>query len=258
LLRSDDAGAVPQAGFGCSIRGWPQARLRAASDGPLAAAQELESVAADTSSTRRLLLEPGASTWFIRIAIAAGNRDRAEAIAVGSELLAADNPSCRALVATALHARALLDHDAATLSELALSHVHPLSRADAAADAGAAFADADAPSAAREQLDAAMAAYVEMGMDREAARLRVLLRELGVRRRHWQQVDRPIEGWESLTETERRVAEAVSEGLTNRQVGERLYLSRHTVDFHLRHVFTKLGITSRAELPLIAIEQLAV
>jgi len=90
------------------------------------------------------------------------------------------------------------------------------------------------------------------------ARVRALLRRLGVRRRHWQQVDRPLEGWESLTEAERRVAEAVSEGLTNRQVGARLFLSRHTVDFHLRHVFCKLNIGSRSELTLIAIEQLAV
>jgi DNA-binding CsgD family transcriptional regulator len=257
-LRRDERSAIPRAGFGCGMRGWTEARLRAACDGPVAAAQELDSVAADRSSGRRLLLEPGASAWFVRTALAAGDRSRAEAVTVGAELLATDNPSCGALVAAAAHVRALFDRDAATLSDVALRHVHPLARADAAADAGDAFADADAPSAACEQLEAAMSAYVAMGVDREAARVRALLRRLGVRRRHWRQVDRPIEGWESLTETERRVAGAVSEGLTNRQVGERLFLSRHTVDFHLRHVFCKLSIRSRAELTLIAIEQLAV
>jgi DNA-binding CsgD family transcriptional regulator len=47
----------------------------------------------------------------------------------------------------------------------------------------------------------------------------------------------------------------VAEGLTNRQVAERMFLSRHTVDFHLRQVFRKLGINSRVELVAVALEQ---
>ena len=41
----------------------------------------------------------------------------------------------------------------------------------------------------------------------------------------------------------------VAQGATNREVAERLYLSPYTVNSHLRHVFTKLGIRSRVELP---------
>jgi DNA-binding CsgD family transcriptional regulator len=55
-------------------------------------------------------------------------------------------------------------------------------------------------------------------------------------------------GWASLTDTERSVAEHVAEGLTNRQVGERMFLSPHTIDFHLRQIYRKLDITSRVEL----------
>ena len=55
-------------------------------------------------------------------------------------------------------------------------------------------------------------------------------------------------GWESLTETEESVAEHVAGGLTNRQVGEELLISRHTVDFHLRSIFRKLDVNSRVEL----------
>jgi DNA-binding CsgD family transcriptional regulator len=51
-----------------------------------------------------------------------------------------------------------------------------------------------------------------------------------------------------LTPTEHSVAELVAEGLTNRQIAERLFLSRHTVGFHLRSIFRKLSVTSRVDL----------
>ena len=57
-----------------------------------------------------------------------------------------------------------------------------------------------------------------------------------------------LAGWSELTDSERTVAELVGQGLSNRQVGRRLFLSRHTVDYHLRRVYRKLGIKSRVEL----------
>jgi predicted ATPase/DNA-binding CsgD family transcriptional regulator len=59
---------------------------------------------------------------------------------------------------------------------------------------------------------------------------------------------RPTRGWESLTPTELRVVQFVAEGLTNPQIGERMFISRGTVKVHLAHIFAKLGITTRAEL----------
>jgi DNA-binding CsgD family transcriptional regulator len=44
------------------------------------------------------------------------------------------------------------------------------------------------------------------------------------------------------------VAELVGQGLSNREAGRRLFLSRHTVDYHLQRVFRKLGIKSQVEL----------
>jgi pimeloyl-ACP methyl ester carboxylesterase/DNA-binding CsgD family transcriptional regulator len=63
---------------------------------------------------------------------------------------------------------------------------------------------------------------------------------------------RPATGWEALTDAERRVAQLVAAGLANREVAERLYLSRYTVETHLKHVFAKLGVSSRAELAFLA------
>jgi DNA-binding CsgD family transcriptional regulator len=64
----------------------------------------------------------------------------------------------------------------------------------------------------------------------------------------------PTFGWESLTGTERSVVELVAQGLTNREAGERLFLSHHTVGFHLRSIFSKLGVNSRVELTRLAVE----
>ncbi|MGI8686225.1 MAG: helix-turn-helix transcriptional regulator [Acidimicrobiales bacterium] len=61
------------------------------------------------------------------------------------------------------------------------------------------------------------------------------------------------ESWDRLTKAERAVVALVAEGLTNRQVGERLFISRHTVQTHLAHVFAKLGIGSRTVLAAAAI-----
>jgi DNA-binding CsgD family transcriptional regulator len=51
-----------------------------------------------------------------------------------------------------------------------------------------------------------------------------------------------------LTDAELGVTEQVAQGLTNRQVADRLFVSRYTVDFHLRSVFRKLEVKSRVEL----------
>ena len=59
---------------------------------------------------------------------------------------------------------------------------------------------------------------------------------------------RPARGWESMTATELRVAALVAQGLTNPEIGERMFISRGTVKVHLSHIFAKLGIGTRSEL----------
>jgi sigma-54 dependent transcriptional regulator, acetoin dehydrogenase operon transcriptional activator AcoR len=66
--------------------------------------------------------------------------------------------------------------------------------------------------------------------------------------------DRATFGWRSLTESEAGVAALVVDGLTNREVANRLFVSPHTVDAHLRHIYRKLGIRSRVELTRVVAE----
>ena len=60
--------------------------------------------------------------------------------------------------------------------------------------------------------------------------------------------ERATIGWSSLRESELGIARLVVEGLTNREIASRLFVSAHTVDFHLRQIYRKLGISSRVEL----------
>jgi predicted ATPase/class 3 adenylate cyclase/DNA-binding CsgD family transcriptional regulator len=60
--------------------------------------------------------------------------------------------------------------------------------------------------------------------------------------------NRPTSGWASLTPTECDVVRLVSEGLANKDIAKRLFVSPRTVQTHLTHVYTKLGLASRVQL----------
>ena len=97
----------------------------------------------------------------------------------------------------------------------------------------------------------ALERYEQAGADAWARRVRVQLRALGVRPGPRGSRHRPAHGWESLTATERAVSRLVAEGLTNGAVARRLYISPHTVNTHLRHVFAKLDVPNRVALAAV-------
>jgi DNA-binding CsgD family transcriptional regulator len=98
--------------------------------------------------------------------------------------------------------------------------------------------------AARVQLRTAYEAFVSIGMEGFAERARGELSATGERVRR-----RTAETRDDLTPQELQIARLARDGLSNPEIGAQLFLSPRTVEWHLRNVFTKLGIPSRRHLP---------
>ena len=96
---------------------------------------------------------------------------------------------------------------------------------------------------AREQLRIAHEMLGEMGMEAFAERARRELLATGETVRK-----RTVETLDDLTPQELQIAQRAADGQTNPEIGAQLFLSPRTVEWHLRKVFTKLGISSRREL----------
>jgi DNA-binding CsgD family transcriptional regulator len=151
-------------------------------------------------------------------------------------------------VAAALAARAtgVLDDDAALLEEalgLLEGLDRPFDQARTHLLLGEHLRRDRRRAAARHHLRTAVEDFEGLGAEVWARRARNELAATGesVRRR-----DRGAA--QALTPQEHKIARMVADGITNREVAAQLFLSPRTIDYHLRNVFTKLGITSRAEL----------
>ena len=96
---------------------------------------------------------------------------------------------------------------------------------------------------ARQQLRAAHEMFAAIGMEAFAERARNELQASGENVRK-----RTVETRDDLTAQERQIARLARDGLSNPEIGARLFLSPRTVEWHLRNVFNKLGIRSRREL----------
>ncbi len=188
---------------------------------------------------------------LVRLALALDERAVADevvdAVAVDAQLA----PEVATVRSVALRCQGLVAGDPEPLIEaVALARTVPLlmEHAGACEDAATVLRVTTHRSTARAMLTEALERYEHAGADAWAGRVRARLRDLGFRPAPRGRRRRPTHGWESLTETERAVSRLVAEGLTNGAVARRLYISPHTVNTHLRHVFAKLDISNRVEL----------
>ncbi len=156
----------------------------------------------------------------------------------------------------ALHCRALLADDQNEAERLFLGALdahrrasRPFERARAEFAFGEFLRRARRRTDARGQLASALDTFERLGAKLWAERARVELRASGqtARKRDPSTID-------DLTAQELQIAERVAQGLTNREVAAQLFLSPRTIDFHLRNIFRKLGITSRTELARMELE----
>jgi DNA-binding CsgD family transcriptional regulator/tetratricopeptide (TPR) repeat protein len=183
---------------------------------------------------------------LVRVALAVGDRARAESVAdvVATTAKWSDAPS---VAGASLLCRGLVDHDTALLGDAVAAYVsgpRELQTARAREDLAAALEK----DLAVEELHGALAAYDRLGATSDAARVVGQLRQRGVRLGTRGRRNRPTHGWASLTPAEKRVVELAVSGLVIREIGARLFISPHTAETHLRHVYRKLGIASRLDL----------
>ena len=203
------------------------------------------------------MADPEGAVLLVRGALAEGDQSKAAGLAEATQRLAAITPDCPDMAAAADHARGLVEQDPATLERAAARYSVAPTRARALEDAGHAWAEQGHQDNAVARLREAHDLYEQLGASDCMARVRSRLRAAGTRLCHWSHADRPAYGWDSLTDTERRIADLVAQGLSNRQVASKIFLSTHTVAFHLRHVFWKLGVSSRVQLARMAAERAA-
>jgi DNA-binding CsgD family transcriptional regulator len=155
------------------------------------------------------------------------------------------------LTAAALRCRGLVEDELGPLESAVEAYAggpRVVEAAGAREDLGVALLRRGDVVRGRSRLDEALETYERLGALRDIARVDALLRSAGIRRGSRKPRQRPESGWQSLTPAEETVARLAAEGLTNPQIGERLFVSRRTVQTHIAHVFEKLGISSRTLL----------
>jgi DNA-binding CsgD family transcriptional regulator len=109
----------------------------------------------------------------------------------------------------------------------------------------------DGRDAAVREARAALEAFERLGAARDADATAALLRSLGVKAARSRRPDAGV-----LSPREREVLELLAEGLSNKELAERLFLTRKTVEHHVRSVLRKLGLRSRAEAAAYAVREL--
>jgi DNA-binding CsgD family transcriptional regulator len=223
-------------------------RVQAAADerdGRPAAAVDLLLAALAQDSAESDFLLPD----LVRCAIAAGDRPAAEAAARRGED-AVSRRGAPNFAAMVRRCRGLVDTDPVPLGESAAYYrtaTRPLELGQTLEDLAVVQAAGGDAAAARAALREATEIYGGLGAEWDVLRADARLRACGVRRRR-SGARRPANGWAALTPTEEKVAYLVGEGLSNPEIGARLFLSRYTVQVHVSRILAKLQVRSRVEV----------
>ena len=186
----------------------------------------------------------------VRLATTIGDTGAARTLADRAAALA-DDTEIPHRQATAWHCRGLVDHDANRLLRAAGRYHEagrPLPGAKALEAAAGAFVDSGDRDPARAAFTQAVDLYSSLGATRDVARLQARFRAAGIRRAPRVKHQRAHRGWESLTPAEVKIAALVAEGMTNPQIGSRLFLSHRTVATHVSHILGKLNVRSRIDI----------
>jgi DNA-binding CsgD family transcriptional regulator len=229
---------------------WMSLQVREAHGGSEAVVPFIEQLVALGPTSREVLgSQPAAAPWFVRLALKAGDQTVARQASLAARQLAVLNPEFRSLAAAALHTKGLIEQDLDALWRAAETHADLWARASALEDLGTHLSGQHLRrDRAVEILELSSDTYLAAGATRDLSRVKSRLRNLGVRHHisRWSNVSRDQVG--RLTETESAVAQLVVQGMTNSQVAAQLFLSHHTVAFHLKKIFRKLDVASRVEL----------
>lgn len=211
----------------------------------------------DPQLATRPITDPWSVMAAVRLCVATGDSGRAAALlpTIDRQALAVPTPFMQG---QAIRCRALVEQDAELMvSALALYRASPRPHEVGAAceDAAVLLSSAARLDEAVPLWDQAMTVYGRLGAERDIARVLAQLRTAGVKRGSRRRHVRATSGWESLTDTEHKVIALVAQRLSNPEVAERLFISRHTVESHLKHIYRKLGLSSRLELAALAAER---
>ncbi|MFI6402034.1 response regulator transcription factor [Streptomyces sp. NPDC050548] len=229
---------------------WAAAQTAEAYGGAASAEHLISGLVNDRTLLRRLLAaQPSAASWLVRGADKLGASSVMKRTVSTANALAESYPQYQVLRASGLHAAGWSEKDPGKLRRAAGLYPEVWLQASAREDLGTLLARHRAESEqAVGHLKGALDGYTATGAPRDAHRVMKKLRYLGVRYSHARLVvsDRIV--GHGLTEEEFAVAELVSQGFTNSEVGRKLFISQHTVAFHLRKVFQKMEVGSRVEL----------
>lgn len=236
--------------FGQAAGAWVTAQVAEARTGVDSAAGLIAGMVSNPLILRQLLVsEPAAASWLVRAATKLGNHDLATIAAATVNAAAAEQPRFPVIRASALHATGLLESDSSKLFEAANLHPDRWCWASAREDTAGLLAKRHSERDTTIRIfESALAAYTAVGATRDASRIVNKLRDFGIRRGTTRTVEHAGPPPYGLTNTEFAVAELVSQGHTNNEVGRQLFISRHTVAFHLKKVYQKMNVASRVEL----------